>query len=58
MIKPNLLIITVDKENVEESLNDIKQTALRGLGDTGKYKVYGLVGFVVREDTVQLLEKK
>jgi hypothetical protein len=46
------------KENVEESLNDIKQTALRGLGDSGKYKVYGLVGFVVREDTVQLLEKK
>jgi hypothetical protein len=46
------------KENVEESLNDIKQTALRGLGDSGKYKVYGLVGLVVREDTVQLLEKK
>ena len=32
-------------------------TATRGLGDSMKYKVYGLVGFIVREDTIQLIEK-
>jgi hypothetical protein len=40
------------------SLLDIKETATKGLGDSMKYKVYGLVGFIVREDTIQLIEKK
>ena len=46
------------KETPLDSLNDIKITALKGLGDTGKYKVYGLTGFIVREDTIQLIERK
>ena len=46
------------KETPLDSLNDIKNTALKGLGDTGKYRVYGLTGFIVREDTIQLIERK
>ena len=40
------------------SLLDIKEIAMKGLGDSMKYKVYGLVGLMVREDTLQLIEKK
>lgn len=45
------------KETPLESLDDIKEIAMRGLGDNGKYKVYGLVGLIVREDTIQLIER-
>ena len=45
------------KETPLDSLNDIKQTALKGLGDRGKYKVYGLIGLIVREDTIKKIEK-
>ena len=41
-----------------ESLNALKQVALFGYGEDKKYKVYGLVGVIVREDTIQLIEKK
>jgi hypothetical protein len=46
------------KETPLDSLNDIRETATKGLGDTGKYKVYGLVGLIAREDTIQLIERK
>ena len=41
-----------------ESLNALKQVALFGFGDDKKYKVYGLVGLIIREDTIQLIEKQ
>jgi hypothetical protein len=41
----------------EETLNMIKTAALHGVGDSLKYKVTGLVGLILRPNSLKLLEK-
>jgi len=40
-----------------ESLDGIKTVAIKGMGDDLKYKVTGLVGLILKPDTLKLIEK-
>jgi hypothetical protein len=40
-----------------DSLNEIKTIALKGMGNNLKYKVTGLVGLLLRPDSLKLIEK-
>jgi len=41
----------------EESLDGIKTVATKGVGDNLKYKVTGLVGLILKPNTLKLIEK-
>ena len=41
----------------EQSFEAIKNVALKGYGETLKYKVNGLVGLILKPDTLKLLDK-
>jgi hypothetical protein len=41
----------------EQSYEAIKNVALKGYGDTLKYKVKGLVGMILKPNSLKLLEK-
>lgn len=44
-------------ETPEDTLNMIKEAALKGIGDLMKYKVRGLVGLILKPNSLKLLEK-
>ena len=44
-------------ETPEDTLNMIKEAALKGIGDLMKYKVRGLVGLILNPNSLKLLEK-
>lgn len=46
-----------NQQTPEETLNMIKTAALSGVGDSLKYKVTGLVGLILRPNSLKLLEK-
>lgn len=45
------------KQSPEDSLSHIKTAALKGMGDSSKYKVHGLVGMILKPDSLKLLDK-
>lgn len=45
------------KQSPEDSLSHIKTVALRGMEGSLKYKVNGLVGVILKPNTIKLLDK-